>query len=226
MIMNQSERLSVFDLLILVAAIAAGFAMTRSLPGYIEWYDDIQIFNKITVNSPSSISTGGWSFRVKGGRFGPIRLPSDRRPSYWLGHLPYWMGPCLGSLTVASTALALRGPRPRLYRLARRPGMAVSVAMSLSVVVKVIECLQCAASTKAPLSSIVERWESYWVFVGISLPPLIGYTLTALWLALALSGRWMAELNPGGRLCRGLGWCWIAMALISQLGTWCFALKY
>ena len=223
------RRLSVLDLTILVAALAAGFAGTRSLPDYLEWYDDVQIYSKITTNAAgSSWSMSGVSFRVRAPYNRKRAIPSLQRASYWLGHVPYWSGPCLASLTVASTALALRRPkpRPRLSRLARRPGLAVGLALILALAVKIMHCAQYAVAYKPWLSTHPDRWQTFAAFGGISVPPLVGYTVAALWLAQVLTGRWSSELNPGGRLCQLLGWCWIAMALSGEIGGFCYNLDY
>jgi hypothetical protein len=50
-----------------------------------------------------------------------------------------------------------------------------------------------------------------------------GYTLAVWWLALRLGGRGSPEAEPAAALGRFLGWCWIAMAVASELGVWCYA---
>jgi hypothetical protein len=80
--------------------------------------------------------------------------PLDRRPSFWLSHVPYWTGPCLLSLTITTMVLDLRNPRPHRRRLTRRPGMAAGLAVTLALAVVATQCLEYLIATGEPLNPL------------------------------------------------------------------------
>jgi hypothetical protein len=152
--------------------------------------------------------------------------PLDRRPSFWLSHVPYWAGPCLLSVTITTMALDLRSPRPHRRRLTRRPGMAAGLAVALALAVVATQCLEYLIATGEPLNELKARWQPYLGYFWTTFPTLAGYTVAVSWLALVLSGCWSSEPGSRARLGRALGWSWIAMTASSELGVWCYALNY
>jgi len=224
--MSKVNRLGVSGLLIMIAATAPGLALARCLPDYIALDINVMV-NKQIVWTGSGGHTSGLGWSTTAGKYTTSKGRAFQgRPSYWLGHIPCWAGPCLVSWTLAATALSLRGPRPRLRRLARRPGMVAGLAVILALTVEAMQCLRFLTTSGVMLGSSKGGWQMYGVVVLTSVSRLAGYTVAVSWIVLALIGHWPAELNPGGRLARTLGWCWIAMALSSELGIWCFALNY
>jgi hypothetical protein len=220
---SKKSRLSVSDLLALIAATALGLALMRSLPHYNGWYTNVLIIHDdiaVARNSP------GWGLNLQDFATTVTERSLQHRPSYWLGHIPYWMGPCLVSGTFASMAMNFQGKRLRLRRLARRPGMAVGPALILALGVAGLQILQASTTNGILLANLSQGWESYWAFVWMTLPRLAGYTVAAWWLALALSGRWSGSVSVGGRLGSVLGWLWIAMAVVGEFGAWSFAMNY
>ena len=86
-------RLSVLELLALVALAALGLALTRTL-------SDFQgIETEVSVNTEYNQSggKGGWRLHSVGNIFSAAGRPLAHRPSYWLNHVPYWSGPCLAT---------------------------------------------------------------------------------------------------------------------------------
>ena len=220
-VVSKKGGLTVLALLALVAATAPGLALTRALP------DFMGIDKRNTINFEyHGTGSSGYGVQTHGGVFSPLGRPLKYRASYWLGHVPYWSGPCLVSWTLAAMAMGLRRPRPPLRRPALGPGVAAGVAIILALAVKAIECLQFLTVHGMPLTNLKRGWRGPWSYFWITLPGLAGYTVAASWLILALSGRWSARPGVQDRLGRLLGWCWIAMAVSSTLGVWCFALNY
>jgi hypothetical protein len=213
----------------MIAAAGLGLSLARGLPDYLMMTDEVVVYTQLSKTSPSwnanSSSGMGW-FTTWGKGFTTAGRPLRERPSYWLGHVPCWSAPCLLSLTLAAMALGFRGPRPSFRRMVRRPGMAAGLAVILAVVVMAIEVLRfCAVGRTA---SLVARDSGplHAVRVLTSFVPLAGFSVAVWWLGLALSGRWSAEVNAGGRLGRVIGWCWIAMAVSGEIGAWCLPLNY
>jgi hypothetical protein len=218
-------RVTVSTLLVLVAALAAGLVVTRSLPEYLFFYDKSQVVHDFQVTATGT-NFGGYGVGLGGPVYKPVGRPFKERTSYWLGHIPYWSGPCLSSLTLAVTALGFHRPRPRWRRLVRTPGMVAGLAVALALVVKAIQGLLFLNLSGTPLFLLNPGWKGPWVNFWITLPGLAGYTVAASWIILALGGRWSAGSNAQERLGRAVGWCWVAIALSSTTGTWCFELGY
>ena len=164
---SKKARLSVFDLIVLVAAISLGLALTRSLPEYIGWYGNLQIVRTITTNPGGGWSTSGWGLNHRSQILGAPGRPLNRRPSYWLDHVAYWSGPCLVSMTIAAMALSLRGSGPRRRRRAGRPGMAAGLAVMAALGVEVIRCLESATEAGSPWKLLTQARElsmvSLWI---------------------------------------------------------------
>ncbi len=100
------------------------------------------------------------------------------------------------------------------------------LAIVAILVVQASRCLQILIVHELPSSNLRLNPEEFLSYFFVSLPRLAGYTVAVSWLALALGGRWSKEPGVRGQFGRALGWCWIAMALSSELGVWCFALNY
>jgi len=104
--------------------------------------------------------------------------------------------------------------------------MAAGLALILALVISVMEPLRYFVVRGTWTLVTRDQWPLYAVQGLTSFVPLAGFSVAAWWLALALSGRWSSEVNAGGRLGRVLGWCWIAMAVSSEVGAWCLPLNY
>lgn len=216
--MSKILRMSLSDLIILVAATALGLGLTRPLPAYVakDWYS--HVYTEIGVRGGTAMSLNNM-----GHGFAPAGPPLDRRPSYWLSHVPYWTGPCLAIWTYAALLMGPHGPGRWPSRLARRQGMAAGLALTLALAFKLVQCLQLSIG---PGVSLSRDWQVFYNYFWTSLPDLAGYSVGASWLTLALSGRWSVGSGGGERLGVALGWCWIVMAVSSEVGVWCFALGH
>jgi hypothetical protein len=215
------RRLSLIDAMVLVAATAPGLALTRSLPEYLGTREQFQINNRIEGNS-----SGGWGLGTPKAVFTTAGRPLKERASYWLGHAPYWAGPCLLSWSMAAAGLALRGTRPRPRPSPGPPSSAAGLAVAVALAVQLGRVFQYQSASGMPMSNLMKYPEAYWGYFWISLPRLAGYSVAVAWLSLAWTGRWSAESGAIGNLGRALGWCWIAMAVSSEVGMWCFALNH
>ncbi len=227
--MPNKPRLSVLDLIIMIAAAALGLSLARGLPDYVVVKNEVMVCRELTKSSPGFFSenTGGLGWNTTwGGRFTTAGRPPRERPSYWLGHVPCWSAPCLLFLTLAAMALGFRGPRPRFRRMARRPGMAAGLAVALALVVTAMAPLRYFVDRGTWIVGSNDNWPLFEVYALTTLVPLAGFSVAASWLGLALGGRWSTEVNAGGRLGRVLGWCWIAMAVSGEVAAWCLPLNY
>jgi hypothetical protein len=223
---RSRSRFSVIQAMVMVAASAPGLAMTRALPGYLGTYENFQIYNSI-VTTPGGQSSGGWGHQTPGSGFSTLGRPLRDRASYWLGHIPYWSGPCLVCWSLAATGLALRGPRARPPgRLAGHAGSVTGLAVAVATAaVACRAALYRAASPTSP-TSLWQHPEAFISYFWIGLPRAAGYTVAVWWLALTLRGCGSRGPGPGSRLGSALGWCWMAMAVSSEVGLWCYALNY
>jgi hypothetical protein len=220
-------RLSILDLIVLTAATALGIALVRGLPDYVAIENQVMVCTDLTATGFFTRGTSGMGWTTSWGQYFTTAGRSLReRPSYWLSHVPCWASPCLLSWTLAAMALGLREPRPSLRRRCLRPGMAAGLAMVLAVAIQAIESLRFLSTRGAWFGQSKEFWSMYEVYVLTSFVRLAGFSVAAWWLCLAVSRRWSAEVNSGGMLARVFGWCWIAMAVSSETGAWCFALSY
>jgi hypothetical protein len=223
---ESSQKLSVVHAMILVAVTAPGLAMTRALPDYLGTHENVQILSSIETPPTGGQTAGGWGHQVPGSGFSTLGRPLRSRASYWLGHIPYWSGPCLVCWSLAATALSFRGPRPRPGPLAGSPGTVTGLAVAVALAAVAIRALLYRATSPASPTNLWEHPEGFISFFWIGLPRTAGYTVAVWWLALALGGRWSGERRSGSRLGLALGWCWIAMAVSSEVGFWCYALNY
>jgi len=224
---RSGGKFSVVQAMVLVATIAPGLALMRSLPAYLTTSEDFQVFHRLTAIPGGGSTSSGWARTSPGTRFFKIPgRPLASRPSYWLGHIPYWAGPCLVSLSLATAVLAILRPGPRPGPLADSPGSCTGLAVAVAMAAQAIR-------EKRFDVIILNSWSIFWSYheafachFWIALPGLAGYSVAIWWLAMALGGRWNREPGAGGSLGRALGWCWIAMALSSEVGAWCQCLNY
>src|SRR6185312_442733 len=105
----------------------------------------------------------------------------------------------------------------------RRPaGLAVLIALAVHAIL----CLQYVTVNGLRLDNLVKRPNVFIRFFWVALPRLAGYIVAVWWLALGLGGSRSADSGATGRLGRLLGWCWIAMAVASEVAVWCYPLNY
>jgi hypothetical protein len=144
------------------------------------------------------------------------RLWSIRLALHWAQLLLLASQPMLAVWTLAVAALGLLPPRPPLRRLALRPGLAACLAAAAVIVIG--GGLTFATTTVR----LAEPKDAAIVYLAASLMPQraeVGFAVTAVWLILALSGRWGPEVSWVGRAGRALGVWWIALIPIAGLWT-------
>jgi hypothetical protein len=122
------------------------------------------------------------------------------------------MSPLLAAWTMAVPLLALRGPRPRLGRLARQPGVAACGAAALVIAAETAGAILRVRLSTAVFPLRIEAYAEVW-FIQIA-----GFAVAAAWLTLALAGRWRASPHWIDRLGRLWGTFWIGASLAAGLG--------
>jgi hypothetical protein len=189
-----------------------GLALARGLPEYLGTTETI-FLNRVMEGN----RTSGWAVNSVGPAFTPAGRPLGHRLSYWLGHIPYWAGPCLVVWSVGVLVLGIRSRLP-----ADLPGPAAALAVAAAFALNVLRPLQYATATGSIYNALKYNIP-YILYFWVSLPRQAGYTVAIWWLALRLGGRWSAGASATERLGRALGWCWIAMAVSSEASVWLLA---
>ncbi len=148
---------------------------------------------------------------------------------------------CATPLTLACLAFRLRRPRPTWRRLAIQPGMAALVACSVLFAAEAAEVTASLAWPKVEIFSgtsvsaiqfgestslvvmrstlgngLVGHVEPIGCFgvLTVAFAAPCGPAVAAVWLVLALSGRWRAEKSWIDRLGRLIGATWILISLL------------
>jgi hypothetical protein len=131
-----------------------------------------------------------------------------------------WLAmPLVASWTLAMIPIRLRGPRPRLRRLARQPGMMASCAAGVAIafitliVVAVRLVLYVRGNDEQLDLGLME------MLLLVFVPMSIGSAVTVAWVGLLFGRRWRAEPGWVDRLGRALGIFWIATGLLVPCGV-------
>ena len=145
-------------------------------------------------------------------------------------------------LTLACLVFRIRQPRPPWRRVALQPGTTALIACSLIFAARMVEV---GAGDNSPAISgwsknVSMRFNDYGdpltgnsgggnraietivvnEFFTLTVAGFIypcGYAVGAVWLVLAVSGRWRPEKSWIDRLGRGLGVVWIALSILTAL---------
>lgn len=160
-------------------------------------------------------------FHSPGMAFTATGRPLGNRPSYWLGHIPYWAAPCLASWSIAVVVLGIRSRRS-----AGSPGLAAGLASVVALAAQIVRCLHYAIANGWSFTLLSNNLDPFACCFWAHLPQLAGYTIAVWWLALKSSGLRSPDRSAAGRLGCALGWCWIAMGLSGELAAWCYSLNY
>ncbi len=185
------RRISVRDLLILIAATALGLALLRLR---ISFANVVKFFHDLISKPPPNRSVAGHILFATG----VLEL----------------IVPCVFSWTIGVFVIRLLPPRPRLRRLVFQPGF-IACALFLAAA-----CLAyaIALATLGVRGALISRTSPQWVgYHGIATLLCVqqgGWAVAVAWLMLALLGRWIPEPSWVDRLGRALGIFWIAAALI------------
>jgi hypothetical protein len=181
------RRFRLADGLILVAATAVGLAASRFLAPNLT----LRQFSNYVTKPPD----GGWSLTSISGSTAELSA--------------FAVIPGLVGWTLACLVLRLCRPRPPWRRLSRQPGtmacLMATVAIGLSVEFGAIEWVMADQRDDA----------REWLVVQImAFSPRAGLAVFWCWVTMALSGRWRPEPTWLDRLCRLLGFAWLAMGLV------------
>jgi hypothetical protein len=203
---SPRRRFRLLDAMILVAATAAGCALSQpvshALVGDLSWETLPEIWNP-----PYRSSLTDWDVLEERA----ILVACLTMPLVFV-----W--------TLALIPIRLVGPRPPFRRLTRQPGMMAACATMMAIA---FIGLQFAAGLT------VIGWDSTCELVlGYSsafVPTLIGLAVSVSWMTLLVGRRWRAEPSWVDRLGRALGVFWILSAfavivlglflVISSLGS-------
>jgi len=202
--MSPSDRRSItlFDLVVLVAATAIGLSLVQ-----LGW--PRKVAGNWFFTWPVLPSTGGYPSKT-------WMLPIAERAAPFL--------PCLGTWTAAFVVTRLRAPRPRRRRLLMQPGLVAAVA-ALSILT--VECTLLIGSAwldgrfnfMNPL-----RINTFVANAVVLLTHHAGWAVLVSWLTLLFIGRWHPEPSWIDRWGRLLGCTWIMVGPVASLlidhATW------
>jgi hypothetical protein len=118
-------------------------------------------------------------------------------------------------LTLALIPLRLRKPRPRGWRLWCQPGMSAEIAVAVSLAHFLL--LRSLSDYLNAARTIVSSPDGLLAQITLLLPSKASCTVAAMWVVLALSGRWKAEKTWIDRTGRILGLYWIVYPIVSLL---------
>lgn len=188
------RKFTILDGMILVAAIACGFALRRAV---------LDSFHGFWVMQDESWLIGIWVMLDESWLIRNVRGLSCAAT------------PFLTMLTPTVLLLRLCRPRPRRIELFRQPGMVACCASILPLVVCLarfaLACLKRSTSGDDPFelvnAAIDFQSEGY----------SVGLWVLGAWLALALSGRRRAERSWIDRLGRTIGVGWLMVLVIHIL---------
>jgi hypothetical protein len=117
--------------------------------------------------------------------------------------------PLVAVWTLALIPIRLVGPRPRLRRLARQPGMtAICAAGAAFAVVGPFGLIEVFADQGAPSLICVSL---YWT--PLFVPMFVGWAVLVSWMTLLIGRRWRAERSWVDRAGRATGVFWILACL-------------
>ena len=190
---SPRRRFRLLDGMILVAATAAGLALT----GLIQADGGLQGYWALIVSDIGDLMQNR----------DPVRLGAK---VFDLGFdLIMICAPMVAMWGIALIPIRVSGARPRWRRLVRQPGMMAVCASTLAVGLIGLFCV-----FKRLVASDILLF-SNWMLVESVL--LIGVAVAASWMTLILGGRLRAEASWIDRLGRAIGFFWILSGLGLEL---------
>jgi hypothetical protein len=205
------------DALLLVAAAALGFAITRSLSnfGSISRFDIVASFDR--GSSYDEHIRAGVNFAYSQASTPPSRWAPYA--GYFIQRAVFWPTPCVAALTLSVLVMASIAPRDQQYQRLRRPGIVAALASVAAF---------CVAATLSPqtliglppASSQALHWKEWWALTWFTVPCIAGFAVAMSWLSLFVGGHWAADRGWLDRLGRLLGSCWMAQGFLSVLAAW------
>lgn len=194
---TPKRRFRMVDAMILVAATAAGCALTswldRASDGEVSWQALGECIRELPAVVSARETASAWQMVFE------ITFTGA-----------YLVLPLVALWTLAILPLRLLGPRPRWRRLARQPGLMAACATAVVLV--------CYGLLIGTVSLIARREGASWpeaatelALVGFAphAPLAVGLAVLASWMTLIVGRRWRAEPSWVDRLGRILGVFWI-----------------
>jgi hypothetical protein len=183
---------SLLDAMVLIAATAIGLGGLR---GWVELGAELGESVATIAHPEAGWSPWGWAIYQGYGLLGEVLLPF-----------------CC-SWTLALLALRLRGPRPRLRRLARQPGAMACYSAAVGLIPALIGVLGWVLiwGPRSGAGFDSQVWERLLEPAFLVVPPLAGSAVLGSWATLLLGGRWRAERSWIDRAGRCLGVYWIGV---------------
>lgn len=206
--MPRSFTLS--NAMVLIVAVAAGLAITRSFGDFMTVRREVSISYRTgpSSNKAIGVSTSDYVDRSTAVLFRP-RIKGEI--IYWSRQLSFWPGPCLVALSLVTAGSSLRPPRRRSALL---PGVVATTALLMSMA---------ASALRHPTLLMQGHLREWWLEFWFTLPRLAGLAVAVSWITLASTGRWRLVGGWFDRLGVAVGACWIGMAVLDLLATWCWA---
>lgn len=186
MMTTPGRPFGVADLLILIAATAAGLAASRMMAA------DVSL--KVIWDMLSTPPSEGWSIGVIAGMFGDLGT--------------HFLMPCLATWTAACLLMQLRNPRPARRRFVRMPGAMACLVATVAIGLTAAGGLATWAMTAPDNRHRMQRLFGAIIFGSHQ----VGAAVLWCWATMAISGRWRPEptwLDRSGRLL-GAGWVFTA----------------
>lgn len=185
------RRLTLLDLVIIVASVAIGLALLKLR---IAFADLPRFFT-------SAFSTVPWRW-------------SPRVASLRLSGLLELAIPCALAGTLGTLVLRLLPPRPALRRLARQPGF-VACATFLTIAGLASLAVLATLGFRGRFSHPTNRdLIGYYSIATLLVAQLGGWSVAAGWFVLRLSDRYRPEASWVDRLGRAFGFYWIVAAIV------------
>ncbi len=190
---RAARKFTILDSMILVAAVACGFALHRAA-------------SSVIASEPKWV--------------GPI--PQQPPVVVYLRQVMEWGYPLLVPLTLAVLVMRLRRPRPRWRRLLRQPGMAACCAAVVPIVLSLVGLGRLIWILEPPEPSFTLTSRRVYSIVVVppigeifgAMECNIGLWVLGACLILILARRWRSERSAIDRLGRIVGIGWILMLVV------------
>jgi hypothetical protein len=217
--MTRRRPFTLLDSLVLLAATAGGFAVTRSLAGLqaIDRMEFVDYRDRGSEDPAGKLTTFKSQYYARG-----TRLPGwGMCMAYWVQRAAFWPCPCLAAWTLAVLTLTCCTSRMPPRRILRRTGTMAGLAwiVGFSTVAVASPGVLLAART-FPGAAVTVYWRDWWFLTWFDLPRAAGYAVALAWISVALNGRFGADCGWHDRLGTLLGSCWIGLGFLSLLGSW------
>jgi hypothetical protein len=210
---EPSARLTLAELMVLLAAMAVGCGICRSLAPVEMLYHEAAVTRRAGegVTIQRQYKVGIYTTRemtVSG-------LPRWRGLLlYGADRLAFWPGPIVAALTLAVSILG-RVRKRDTPRSGRAACLAALVAAGLAFVSQPMSLIGYGAAGPVQFD-----WSSWWIASWFDVPRFAGLAVAVAWLAPGPSG---GRASGGGaieRIGRICGLCWIVMAATGLAAAW------